>query len=308
MRSVYCNWAPQFLRKGVRREVPADVISLLTTPVVLLNGDEPVSLGTGFYWAVESKLLFLVTNYHVLTGCAPTDNKPHKGDSITIQLHNSGTEPKNAVTIRVPLYTGSGKPVFLTSPSYPEADLAVIPLPPKLCANARVSRVWCLDKEWTQNSLKVRPASEITLVGYPYGFYDSVNMLPIYKTGNVATEPDFDFLGKPVFLVDVSAFPGMSGSPVFAIAYGVYEAEDGSTTVGGARRFLGVYASQQVREENRFLEEIDVGEAPQRLGIRYRESLELGYVWKAKLIVELTEALDVRAYEQEVLGDLPRDI
>lgn len=55
-----------------------DHLSLSTTPVVLLKGDQPVSQGTGFYFARTAEhqsVLFLVTNYHVLTGHAPAEMK-----------------------------------------------------------------------------------------------------------------------------------------------------------------------------------------------------------------------------------------
>ena len=78
----------------------------------------------------------------------------------------------------------------------------------------------------TRTDLKIRPTSGATLLGYPYGFYDKKHLLPIWKTGHIASEPDVDFEGEPTFLVDVSAFPGMSGSPVLAAGSGVYESEE----------------------------------------------------------------------------------
>ena len=95
----------------------------------------------------------------------------------------------------------------------------------------------------TRGDIRIRPTSGATLLGYPYGFYDQKHFLPVWKTGHVASEPSVDFEGRPVFLVDVSAFPGMSGSPVLAVANGLYETEDGSMRSGpdleAARHLLG---------------------------------------------------------------------
>ena len=144
----------------------------------------------------------------------------------------------------------------------------------------------------------------MTLVGYPYGFYDKKNALPIWKTGSVASEPEVDFEGKPCFLVDVSAFPGMSGSAVFAISpHGVYESKDGGIKMGkNLKTFLGIYASMEMVCKEKYLEEIihDAG----RVGIVDRESLEIGYVWKANLLLETVTGISIDKYQEEVLKNL----
>ncbi len=93
----------------------------------------------------------------------------------------------------------------------------------------------------------------------------------------------------------------MSGSPVFAISYGMYETEEGNTTVGGIRKFLGIYASMQMVGKEKYLEEIVHGV---RLGIVDSESLEIGHVWKADLILETVKSINVQKYQEEVLKNL----
>jgi hypothetical protein len=153
-----------------------------------------------------------------LTGSPPGEDKPPIGDNIAFQFHLSDTETGKVKTIRFPLFAKNGKPVWIQSTSYPEADLAVMPLATSLYQHCKI---YCISAEWAKGNLRVRPTTQVTLVGYPYGYYDKKNALPIWKTGSVASEPEVNFGGKPLFLVDVSAFPGMSGSPVFAISYGI---------------------------------------------------------------------------------------
>lgn len=117
--------------------------------------------------------------------------------------------------------------------------------------------VFAITEDWANTPVKVRPSSSLTLVGYPYGYYDKTNSLPIWKTGSVASEPSVDFDNKPLFVIDISAFPGMSGSPAFVISNGTYETEGGGTTVGSARKFMGIYASMQMLKERKFLEQLD---------------------------------------------------
>ena len=64
----------------------AEHLSLITTPVLLFKGDEFVSQGTGFFYLLSDKkngdVVFLITNYHVLTGYPPEEKKTPKGDNI----------------------------------------------------------------------------------------------------------------------------------------------------------------------------------------------------------------------------------
>jgi hypothetical protein len=284
--------------------MPIDHLSLSTTPVFLWKGKRVVSQGTGFYFGRQAQGQaegFLVTNYHMLTGRDPLEAKPPRGDSITIQLHKTGDTTSEVREVRLPLFTTEGQPVWVVSESTPEADLGIIPLPSAGLGGCNIS---CISSEWaTESRLKVRPTSNVTLIGYPCGYYDTKNALPIWKTGTVASEPDIDFEGKPYFLVDVSAFPGMSGAPVCAIAYGTYETEAGNVVVGGARRFLGVFASMMVQREHRYLEELEYATKP---GIVMQQSLDLGRVWKAKLLLETVDGLDTAKYESEIVKHLPQ--
>lgn len=53
------------------------------------------------------------------------------------------------------------------------------------------------------------------MVGYPNGIWDENNNKPIFRKGITATHPKFDYEGRKEFLIDLSCFPGSSGSPVF---------------------------------------------------------------------------------------------
>ena len=282
--------------------MPIDHLSLSTTPVNLLRGNELISQGTGFYYVEkieDGQVLFLVTNYHVVTGSAPSDRKPPIGDNISFQFHESAEDTGKVRTLRLPLFTKSGKPLWITSTAFPEADLAVIPVVSDAYKDCKVS---CISAEWAKSQMLLRPTTNVTLVGYPYGFFDTANALPIWKTGTIASEPTVDFEKKPLLLIDVAAFPGMSGSPVFAIASGIYEMADGSAvTPGSVREFLGVYASMQTVGKNKFLEQLTHGA---QYGIRDLESLQIGHVWKAKLVLETIKGVDIRRWDSEVLAEL----
>lgn len=279
-------------------------LSMLTTPVYLLKGDSIVSQGTGFYIVKEDTVkkvqyLYLATNYHVLTGSAPNEKKPPIGDNIIFLLHKDPSNPKIVKEIRYPLFTKTKQPVWKTSDEYHEADIGIILLPTAVYNDCSV---FAITEDWSKPVVKVRPSSTLTLVGYPYGYYDTTNSLPIWKTGSVASEPNINFDNKPLFVVDISAFPGMSGSPAFVVANGAYEMEGGATTIGSVRQFMGIYASMQMLNEKKYLEQLDAND--KKPGVTLSESLELGHVWKASLIFAIINNLDITQYENNIIRNL----
>ena len=281
-------------------------LSLITTPIFLLKSDERISQGTGFFYSfftpAGEEIIFLVTNYHVLTGNAPSEGKAPKGDQIAFYLHADSQNPENIVSMDLPLFTNKGEEVWIKSEKYPEADVAVIPFSafrfkaPKGITSLTISTI---SEKWINDDIKIRPASTITLIGYPYGFFDKSHWLPIWKTGNVASEPYFDFEGQPMFVADVSAFPGMSGSPVFAIFDGSYETASGGQVISSGRSttFLGIFASLQTVEEKLYLEEISFTSGK---GILLQKSLELANVWKRSVLEDIFENFDSEAYKAKL--------
>jgi hypothetical protein len=270
-----------------------DPQSLMTSPVYLLNGTREVSQGTGFFFAnmkpdqpKEAETVFLVTNYHVVTGHAPGSRAARAGDRIRFALHGSVDDLEDKRVFDLPLYDVQGQPVWAMSESSPHADVVLIPLPPRVYAGIPL---YVFTVDHTTVDIKIRPTSGATLLGYPYGFFDTKHLLPIWKTGHIASEPDVDFEGEPTFLVDVSAFPGMSGSPVLAVSSGLYETEEGTMRSGRVLRLLGIFSSMPVVIQNR----TDTTGASTDATIE--TSLQLGYVWKASVIAEIAKRYRTKA-------------
>lgn len=260
----------------------------MTTPVWLLRGQQPVSQGTGFLFASttpgnEIDTVFLVTNYHVVTGHAPAATATPSGERIRIILHRNPDRPEDVQAVEMPLYDRQGRPVWVASDTHPDADVVLVPLPPDAYAELRL---FVFTEAHTKGDIRIRPTSGATLLGYPYGFYDTRHFLPVWKTGHVASEPDVDFEGRPVFLVDVSAFPGMSGSPVLAVANGIYESEDGVMRSGRVLKLLGIFSSMPAVREERPLFSATDPTARQTV----ETTLQLGYVWKAALVADLARS------------------
>jgi len=259
-----------------------DHLSLVTTPILVFSNGHCISQGTGFFYAAKlhnKYATFLVTNYHVLTGHSPLSVGKIRGDAIKFFIHCDEQDPAKSKEISLPLFSSHKEPIWLTDINSPEADLAAIPLPLDILQNCRMSAI---SSEWTKGDIRVRPGSPVTVIGYPLGYYDHINCLPIWKAGNIASEPKVNFQGKPAFMIDIAGFEGMSGSPVFAIAYGTYEMESDEKLInaGTVRKFLGIYTGMWAENGQELV----------------------GYVWKADLIDELIKSVDLDKYEARV-GD-----
>lgn len=274
------------------QQTSVEPMSLMTTPVLLVNGTRTVSQGTGFLYATtrgtQPDTVFLVTNYHVVTGNEPQSQVPPKGDRLQFYLHTSREDPTSYFTVNIPLYTKTGEPVWIRSTQFPEADVVLVPIVPELYDGR--GQLFVFSEAHTQIDMKVRPATQATLLGYPYGFFDTKNFLPVWKTGHLATEPSFDFQGEPVFLVDVSAFPGMSGAPAVAVSQGVYEDEAGAMMTGVQRKLLGVFSAMRMVKTRPSVDA--TGMAVDPTTPNPGDSLQLGYVWKASLINDIARSFN----------------
>jgi hypothetical protein len=264
-----------------------DPQSLMTTPVILFNGTQEALQGTGFFYGNQRsdgsfETVFLVTNYHVVTGHAPRTGGTRSGDRIRFALHEDQNDLERVRTIELPLYDMQDQPIWSSSETYPNADVVLVPLPPRVYAGISP---YVFVEGHTRGDIRIRPTSGATLLGYPYNFYDKKHLLPIWKTGHVASEPDVDFNGDPTFLVDVSAFPGMSGSPVLAVASGIYETEDGVMRSGRVIKLLGIFSAMPVVRQGRL--DPNGGSSD---GQSTEVSLQLGYVWKASLIADIARS------------------
>lgn len=265
-------------------------LSLITTLVNHRLGGKSVSIGTGFFYKNEKGFIFLATNYHVITGISPSDKatKAVHGDEIVIQLRDKEGKAYNQ---HIPLFALNSNN-WLEHPTDDEADIVLIPLPPKLLENADFAYI---GKGTTLKNVLLHPSSPVVMIGYPHGYRDSVNNLPIWKTGSLASEPEYDFDGKKVIVVDISAFPGMSGSPAFYVSHNGYATKNGDIFMGGgmAVHFLGVYASMQMLNSDLYLEQV---QNQSSYKVSHSESLQLGHVWKAQLLEEIADSFDPDTY------------
>ena len=116
------------------KQAGLDPMSLMTTPTLLISGTRQVSQGTGFLYAtmkpngIDVDMVFLVTNYHVVTGNDPLSNARPQGDRLQFYFHASQVDPANYFPVNIPLYTKTNDPIWIQSKQIPEADVVLVPL------------------------------------------------------------------------------------------------------------------------------------------------------------------------------------
>lgn len=160
-----------------------------------------VNLANGF----ENDVPVIITNKHVIEKC------PDIELTLTVQ-----TKEGNYATQECKLVGAREKCIFLD-----EYDLCAIPLRPLFMGLSGMERLVvasfvCLGEFATAKDFaESDPISDLYVVGYPDGFRDRKNNLPIAKKGVSSTPLFSDYEGRKEFLVDCGLCQGSSGSPVF---------------------------------------------------------------------------------------------
>lgn len=243
-----------------------DPLSLTSVLLECFFKDILLSTATGFIVTHHSTGSYVITNWHVVSGRNPdtgeTLNKNRAvPDSIKIKHHSKHQFGKWVETIER-LVDDEDKPLWIEHPLGREVDVAAIPITPNKDIN-----LFPLDFALINTDVVLRPAMLVSIVGYPLGLTSSG--WPIWKTGHIASDPLIDYDGKRMFLIDATTRGGMSGSPVYLRISSGYSLSDGTHLVGGpmVTKFLGIYSG------------------------RIRDDIEIGRVWKPKLIAEIFDQL-----------------
>lgn len=259
----------------------------VTLRIVGLNKEgKPLQFGTGFlfnFTAGEKTLPVLVTNKHVVEGCAATgvvihtrsetENVPSGNTSVTLeaQLGNGWIPHPNAATDLCALPIGRVFSSMKPPPFYRGLDEALIP---------------------TQQVLDDLDAVEdVLMVGYPNGLWDEKNNFPLIRRGITASHPAVPFElpnypHTPLTVLDIASFGGSSGSPVFVYSGASYSDKRGNVTIGQRLIFLGVLFAGPVQENDGsiVIREIPTSSVPIPV---IRQPINLGYVISSSELLTL---------------------
>lgn len=190
----------------------SDIVLRLTTPVEVKFRDHRDENGSGFFFNVYAPDEKPATGPHWV--------KVNKTFLVTA-LHLVQPEDSKAVVTRVDFgMRRSGKPVQWESISIPGAELRKrlhVSKDPKVDVAAlditdMISKIFQqgVEPNWAVShqdlpgvsQLSIEAGDDVIVVGYPRGFYDDYNKLPILKGGLLNTPFGLKYDGQDAFLID----------------------------------------------------------------------------------------------------------
>jgi len=209
---------------------------------------EKLAGGTGFVVADVLGRGYLITNYHVAAGRDPGTGQVLSStgadvDRIRVNFFKSPDPPaweKRSVKTRD--RGDDDRPLWLEHPTYGRTiDVVAVPLPNSL--NDLLLLPISLDPPTPAPQIRV--AEDLSIVGYPFGLTAGAQF-PIWMRGTVASEPEVNYDGKPIFLIDARTREGQSGSPVLYYSDKAFRGLDGNTYMGSGMvtQLLGVYSGR----------------------------------------------------------------
>lgn len=267
-----------------------------TVRITSIFNNNMIGTGTGFFFIFiinNTEIPVIVTNKHVVKNSI-------KGNFRLSLADVNGNWIKNAY---IDINCEEFEKMWIMHPEE-NIDLCIMPIASLLQKAQEMGKnlyFKALDKNIIpsfEQIEKLTAIEDILMIGYPNGLWDSYNNMPIIRRGVTATNVKLDYNNKKEFLIDIAAFPGSSGSPVFIYNQGSYPVENG-IAVGNRLILLGVlYAGTQMSVEGN-LEIIEVPTAnipitkskiPNNIGI----------------IIKIEKLLDFESILEEKLSNLKR--
>ena len=218
-------------------------------PFQLLVHDQAgavLSSASAFFFETDGAW-FIITNWHVVSGRNFLDREPlvtpfREPLSLTAKLSSYSVGDSENGTFGIaphptPLYRGED-PVWFEHPELgPSCDVVALPIErPTSCPDFMHNAA----NHISGDNIPIEPGCTVFVIGFPCAI--SVGFgLPLWKSGYVASEPHYDvrLAGQlsayggltggtsiPALFVDAQTRAGMSGSPVFARYYGLWDMGD----------------------------------------------------------------------------------
>lgn len=248
------------------------------TIIFQLLGSKPCGSASGFFFQHNNEL-FLITNKHVVEG---SNDLCSRIDTLKLVLHRSDSDLKQNIEYKIPLYKGKNK-IWI---EHKNANVDVVAIPLSLRHFLKNFYFKSFSKDnFLPSHYVLYPGEDLIVMGYPYGYYDRINNLPVFRTASIASILGIDFEGEPLFLTDGKLHPGISGSPIIAAPRQSWHTNNNSTGVGNDSNFylIGVHSAVQ-NIELRFKDKLTNRITKKIL------PLELGVSWYAKTIIEILES------------------
>lgn len=188
---------------------PISGVNLSVSIIHCYDGKRLIASASGFFFC-HNGTKYLVTNRHVVVD----ENDGYRPDSLTIKLHSNRANPKENVIVPIALYDKNNQQLWLEHPNQAilQCDVVLVPLLQNNISSALMNFMTVANIP--NKNIGIQPFSDVVVVGYPLGFHDELNNLPIYRQGMIASPYPSMFEDKPYFLIDAKLHSGSSGSAV----------------------------------------------------------------------------------------------
>lgn len=181
-----------------------------------------LGVGSGVVVATKRGPL-LLTALHNLTGRESDGRCKNAMAAIPNRVEIRGRifAQGQEVVIRSELYENGDwdKPLYWRHPDGPRIDVVALPIAAR---NLQPLHGSLVDPDNHFRGVQLDVGQMCFIVGYPEGLFtkDGPTILPIWKTGHIASEPAIYHDDLPLLLIDAATCKGMSGSPVYVCAEG----------------------------------------------------------------------------------------
>ncbi len=183
----------------------------------LCNGFAPLPStlikATGFFY-IQKGRFYLITNRHVIID----EEKGIYGDSVRFYVHLNKEKPDDVKYLTVRLYGEDKKPLWLEHTANIKnsiIDVIAIPIHDEIIDYHDSIEFWSEKNQPLEGVGYLNSFINLSYVGYPLGFFDEINKLPLKRSGTPSSLYGIEFRKKQRFLLDVISHPGASGSPVY---------------------------------------------------------------------------------------------
>ena len=231
--------------------------------VEVYYGSQRLSTATAFVAQAITGESFLFTNRHVVTGRHQDTNLPLSSlAAIPDQLivhHNSKRALGEYQEIAQRLHDQDGRALWIEHPALgAKADLVAFRIEPNEGAVMYPYEVQAA------SHMEIEPAQAVSVIGFPFG-ERTARSFAVWATGFIASEPEINHGGRPVFLIDCRSREGQSGSPVVIRRAGDRAKQDidANLIYESTHTLLGMYSG------------------------RINSESDIGVVWKSYALAEL---------------------
>lgn len=168
---------------------------LFCTTLITAQNDKIQSRGSGFF-AKYKNGYYLITNKHII-----------------IDKTNFSIKIKTSAGNETAYFTNQNVVISF----HPEYDLCVIAIDIIVKYNQSQSKsiLNTFINLNDDNNPQFEDIESVVVCGYPCGFRDEVNNLPLVNNGITATSLNYNYNGRDIFITNTHTYNGSSGSPVF---------------------------------------------------------------------------------------------